>query len=67
VGLLDGSGAIVTAGAGNLGAHICRLFAAEGARVEINDVNTERTRAPAHEMGAVFDPPPEKPPPSAWR
>jgi NAD(P)-dependent dehydrogenase (short-subunit alcohol dehydrogenase family) len=29
-GLLDGRVAIVTGGAGNLGAHVCRLFAAQG-------------------------------------
>jgi 2-keto-3-deoxy-L-fuconate dehydrogenase len=39
MGLLDGRVAIVTGGAGNLGAHISRLFAAQGAGVVVNDVN----------------------------
>jgi NAD(P)-dependent dehydrogenase (short-subunit alcohol dehydrogenase family) len=37
MGLLDGRVAIVTGGAGNLGAHISRLLAAQGAGVVIND------------------------------
>jgi hypothetical protein len=39
MGLLHGRVAIVTGGAGNLGAHISRLFAAQGAGVVVNDVN----------------------------
>ena len=55
MGLLEGRVSIVTGGAGNLGAHISRLFAAEGARVVINDVNVDKGRALAAELGAVFD------------
>jgi NAD(P)-dependent dehydrogenase (short-subunit alcohol dehydrogenase family) len=54
MGLLEGRVSIVTGGAGNLGAHISRLFAAEGASVVINDVNVDKGRALANELGAVF-------------
>ncbi len=56
MGLLDGRVAIVTGGAGNLGSHVCRLFAAEGAGLVINDVNADKGKALADELGAVFDP-----------
>jgi NAD(P)-dependent dehydrogenase (short-subunit alcohol dehydrogenase family) len=56
MGLLDGRAAIVTGGAGNLGSCICRLFAAQGARIVINDVNAEKGKALADELGTVFDP-----------
>jgi NAD(P)-dependent dehydrogenase (short-subunit alcohol dehydrogenase family) len=56
MGLLDGRVAIVTGGAGNLGSYVCRLFAAQGARVLINDVNADKGKALADEIGAVFDP-----------
>ncbi len=60
-GLLDGRVAIVTGAAGNLGAHISRLCAAQGAALVINDVNArqgERLLAEIHSAGgrAVFDP-----------
>ena len=55
MGLLEGRVSIVTGGAGNLGAHISRLFAAEGASVVINDVNVDKGRALADELGAMFD------------
>ena len=47
MGLLDGRVGIVTGGAGNLGRHISRLFAAEGGAVVINDVNGEGAEAVA--------------------
>jgi NAD(P)-dependent dehydrogenase (short-subunit alcohol dehydrogenase family) len=59
-GLLNGRVAIVTGGAGNLGAPISRLLAAEGAAVVINDLNTDAGTALADEVvvrggRAVFD------------
>lgn len=41
MGRLEGRVSIVTGGAGNLGAHISRLFAAEGAAIVINDVKSD--------------------------
>lgn len=60
MGLLEGRVAIVTGGAGNLGAHVSRLCAAEGAAVVVNDVNAAKGGALADEITAaggraVFD------------
>jgi len=59
-GLLDGRVVLVTGGAGNLGAPISRLLAAQGARVVINDVNAVKGAALVEEVvaaggQAVFD------------
>jgi 3alpha(or 20beta)-hydroxysteroid dehydrogenase len=51
-GLLDGRVAIVTGGAGNLGAHISRLFVAQGASVVVNDVNAAKGKALADELAS---------------
>jgi NAD(P)-dependent dehydrogenase (short-subunit alcohol dehydrogenase family) len=56
MGVLDSRVAIVTGGAGNLGSYISRLFVAQGASVVINDVNIEKGKALADELGAIFDP-----------
>ncbi len=53
MGLLEGRVSIVTGGAGNLGAHISRLFAAQGAAVVINDVNTDRGGRVVDEINAA--------------
>jgi NAD(P)-dependent dehydrogenase (short-subunit alcohol dehydrogenase family) len=52
-GLLDGRVAIVTGGAGNLGAPISRLCAEQGAVVVVNDVNADAGARVAHEIAAA--------------
>jgi NAD(P)-dependent dehydrogenase (short-subunit alcohol dehydrogenase family) len=51
---IEGSGAIVVGGASGLGEATARALAARGARVVIADVNEERGRALAGELGARF-------------
>ena len=53
MGLLEGRVSIVTGGAGNLGAHVSRLFAAQGAGVVINDVNADAGARVVNEIEAV--------------
>jgi len=51
---LDGIGALVAGGASGLGEASARELAARGARVTIADVNEERGRALADELGGAF-------------
>jgi len=51
---LDGIGALVAGGASGLGEASARELAARGARVTIADVNAERGRALADELGGAF-------------
>ncbi len=52
---LDGKVAIVTGGASGIGAAACRLFAAEGAKVLVCDVQTDLGREIAREIGGAFE------------
>ena len=49
---LDGKVALITGGAGSIGAATARMFAAEGARVVVSDVD-ERVHAVAEEIGGA--------------
>jgi NAD(P)-dependent dehydrogenase (short-subunit alcohol dehydrogenase family) len=53
MGLLEGQLAIVTGGAGGIGAATARRMAEEGARVAILDLNAERAADVAREIGGL--------------
>lgn len=50
---LDGKIALVTGGGSGFGAGICRVFAREGARVIVADINLKAAKAVADEIGGV--------------
>lgn len=53
---LRGAGVVVTGGGGGIGAALARRFAAEGARIVVNDLDAGKARAVADEIGAVAVP-----------
>ncbi|WP_327322494.1 SDR family oxidoreductase [Streptomyces sp. NBC_01210] len=56
MGTVQGAGVVVTGAGGGIGAALARRFAAEGARVVVNDLDATRTKAIADEIGATAVP-----------